>query len=137
MGVLIVDDMSIMRIIIKETLMNYCNVSAKFIMEADSGEDAIWKCKNHKPDVIFLDINMPGIDGISAIEELLKSNPNVHIVMCTSIKDKVDVHKCIRAGAMDYIIKPPKPERVVKAVGHLVEHLNYEIEEALDSSSEG
>ena len=134
MGVLIVDDMSIMRIIIKETLMNYCNVSGKYIYEATSGEDAIWKCKTIKPEVAFLDINMPGMDGITAIKELLKLNPKLHIVMCTSTKDKVDVGKCIREGAKDYIIKPPKPDRIIKAVGHLVEHLNDEIKNALDSS---
>ena len=134
MSVLIVDDMSIMRIIIKETLMNYCKVGEKYIIESASAEDAIWKCKSFKPEVVFLDINMPGMDGITAIKELLQLDPNVHIVMCTSTKDKAEVHKCIRAGAKDYIIKPPKPDRIVKAVGHLVEHLNDEIEDALDSS---
>ena len=134
MSVLIVDDMSIMRIIIKETLMNYCNVSRKYILEASSAEDAIRKCKNYKPEVVFLDINMPGKDGISAIKEFLQVDPNIHIIMCTSIKDKADVKRCIREGAQDYIIKPPNPDRVIKAVGNLVEHLNDEIEEALESS---
>ena len=136
MAVLIVDDMSIMRIIIKETLMNYCNVNERYIIEADSAEDAIWKCKNHKPEVVFLDINLPGIDGISAIEKILKIDPNIHIIMCTSIKDRIDVHKCIRAGAKDYITKPPNPDRVIKAVGHLVEHLTGEIEDAVEGFSE-
>ena len=136
MGVLIVDDMSIMRIIIKETLMNYCNVSKKYIFESSNAEDAIWRCKSTKPEVIFLDINMPGMDGITAIKKFLELDPEVHIVMCTSIKHKADVSKCIRAGAKDYIIKPPKPDRVIKAVGHLVEHLNDEIEDALDSQEE-
>lgn len=136
MGVLIVDDMSIMRIIVKETLMNYCDVSGKLIYESDSGEDAIWKCKKLKPEIVFLDINMPGMDGIATIKELLKIDPNIHIVMCTSIKDKADVNKCIRAGAKDYIIKPPQPDRIIKAVGHLVEHLDNEIGDALDALPE-
>ena len=136
MAILIVDDMSIMRIIVRETLVNYCKVSEKYIHEATSAEDALWKCKNFKPEVVFLDINMPGMDGITAIKELLNIDPNVYIVMCTSIKDRADVKKCIHAGAKDYVIKPPKPDRIVKAVGHLVEHLNDEIEDALDLSNQ-
>lgn len=119
-NILIVDDMSIMRIIIKEILINYCGVDNRNIYESSNGKDALMMFKRCKPEIVFLDINMPDLDGVSVTKELILKDPDLHIIMCTSLKHKSDVMECIRAGAKDYITKPPQPERVIKAVEHII-----------------
>ena len=116
MTVLVVDDVSIMRIIIKEALMQYCEVDKGDVYEAKSGEEAVIQYKTFKPDIVFLDITMEGMDGLSAIDAIKQHDPYAYIIMCTSSGDKMTVRDCIVAGAKDYIVKPPKPDRVVKAV---------------------
>ena len=116
MTVLIVDDTNIMRMILKDTLRKYCEIDRHGLHEAADGREAVAKYKAVKPDLVFLDIEMPDMDGIEAVKELKKVDPEVKIIMCTSSTDQADVLECISAGAKDYIIKPPRPERVVKAV---------------------
>jgi two-component system chemotaxis response regulator CheY len=86
------------------------------IYEASGGNEAISQYKLIQPELVFLDITMPDIDGITVVKELIKLNPGVHIIMCTSSNDRMDVRECIMAGAKDYIVKPPNTERIIKAV---------------------
>ena len=120
MKVLIVDDVSIMRLIIKETLMNYCEVEEKDIFQAQNGAEALHQYDVIKPDVVFLDITMPGLDGITVVKRIMRTDPEAYIVMCTSSSDKADVRDCIKAGAKDYIRKPPQPDRVIKAIAQFL-----------------
>ena len=116
MRVLIVDDASMMRYVIKEILSQFCDDVVDSFDEADNGEGAIRKYKNEKADVVFLDISMPGMNGIDVVRELIDHDPDARIIMITASSDQTDVVDCIKAGAIDYIIKPPSPERVVDAL---------------------
>lgn len=117
MEVLIVDDVAVMRIIIKNILVKHCAIPENKIYEAESGRDAIRKFKQLRVGYVLLDINMPDIDGVAVIKELVKLDPGVHTIMCTSSKDKRILLQCMRAGAKDYILKPPVPQRVARALG--------------------
>lgn len=112
MKVLIVDDTSIMRLVLADVLIKLCNVEKADIIEASSGPEAIRKVKKENPVLVFLDIFMPGMSGKDAVSELLKADPELTIVMCTSSGSEGDVRECINAGAVDYIKKPLSPDRV-------------------------
>ena len=116
MTVLIVDDAGIMRMILKDILVRYGKYSQNDIFEAADGEEAISKYKEHSPELVLCDIAMPDMNGIEVVKVLKGLNPDVKIIMCTASTDQSDVRECIKAGARDYIIKPPKPERVIQAI---------------------
>jgi len=113
---LVVDDTSVMRFILIDILMRQYGVEKSDIYEAENGREALNKYRLFKPDVIFLDITMPDLDGITVVKELMAQDSRIKIIMFTSSNDEADVVECIQAGARDYIVKPPDPERVLKAV---------------------
>jgi len=116
MSILVVDDAGIMRMILRDILMRYGNISKEDIIEAVDGADAVQKYKYHTPELVLCDIAMPDMNGIEVVKVLKELKPDVKIIMCTASTDQSDVRDCIRAGAIDYIIKPPKPERVIQAI---------------------
>jgi len=116
MSILIVDDAGIMRMILRDILMRFGHFKKEDIFEAVDGEDAIRKYRKHEPEVVLCDIAMPDMDGIEVVKKLKEFDPNVKIIMCTASSDQSDVRECVSAGAKDYIIKPPKPERVMQAI---------------------
>ena len=116
MSILVVDDTSIMRFILKDVLVKYCRIKPHDIHEAAGGIEAIEKYRILKPKIVFLDITMPDKDGITVVKELVQLDPEARIIMCTSSTGRKDVVECIRSGAIDYIIKPPQPDRVAAAI---------------------
>ena len=73
---------------------------------AGSGEDALEKIEKSVPDLVLLDIMMPGIDGLECLEKIKKKYPNVTVIMITALKDETRMEKAKRLGALDYIVKP-------------------------------
>ena len=119
MSVLIVDDASIMRIVIKDTLMRYCNYEKDEIYEASGGADAKLKYQQIKPELVFCDISMPDINGVDLVKELIEIDPEAKIIMCTASAGKRIVKDCINAGALDYVVKPPSHERIMQAIEYV------------------
>ena len=119
--VLIIDDASIMRMVMKDILQRYCKYEKYNIHEASDGHEAIHKYNKVKPAVVLCDISMPGMNGIDVVKAIIEKDPDAKIIMITASNDEADVVECIRAGAKDYIIKPPKPERVVVAIKRLTD----------------
>lgn len=76
------------------------------ITESPNGEAALRETKNHKFDVVLLDINMPGMGGIETCRELRRSNPRLQILMLTVRESEEDKVKALDAGADDYVTKP-------------------------------
>ena len=76
------------------------------IISAKNGLDAIDTYKEQKPDLTFMDIKMPVMDGITALEEIKKIDPNAKVVMCTSLKEPEQEERAKRAGCAGYIMKP-------------------------------
>ena len=114
--VLVVDDVSMMRKILRQLLSEHCDIAPNNIFEAYDGSNAISVYTQRKPDIVFLDIAMPDKDGKAIIEELIKIDPDVIIIMCTGSGNKHNVIECVRAGAKDYVRKPLNPKRVKEAL---------------------
>ncbi len=100
---LVVDDAAFMRVVLKDIL-----TSSGFenIVEAPDGAAAIAAYQHHHPDLITMDINMPGTDGMQALRKILQLNPAAKVVMVTSVEQKHIIQEAIKLGARDYIVKP-------------------------------
>ncbi|MCL1844177.1 MAG: response regulator [Defluviitaleaceae bacterium] len=116
MSILIVDDVSLMRRILKNILVGHCGIDERDIYEATDGNVALREYKRFKPRVVFLDVLMPIQDGKETVRELMAEDPNAYIIMCSSAGEREIVRDCVNNGAKDYIIKPLDPERVKLAL---------------------
>ena len=116
-GVLVVDDAAFMRMMIKDVLTkNGYNV----LGEAENGAKAIEKYKELSPDLVIMDITMPEVDGIQAVKEIKKNDPNAKIIMCSAMGQQAMVIESIQAGARDFIVKPFQADRVIEAVKKVI-----------------
>lgn len=111
--VLITDDTAFMRM----TLRNVIEKNGYTVVgEAGDGEEAIALYKELKPDMVTMDITMPKMDGISAIKEIMKVDPNAKIIVCSAMGQKPMVIEALSAGAKDFLVKPFDAERVVESL---------------------
>ncbi|MGL4649203.1 MAG: response regulator [Caldilineaceae bacterium] len=101
--VLIVDD----HFMVRDGLKTFVNVSPglECVGEADNGEAALRRCEELHPDVVLMDLMMPGMDGVRATELIRKQLPQTRVVALTSFADKELVQKAVRAGATGYLLK--------------------------------
>jgi DNA-binding NarL/FixJ family response regulator len=81
-----------------------------------SAEDALPEILNKSPDVVLMDIKLPGISGIQCVAEIKKSAPAIQIVMVTIYEDSERLFKALKAGANGYIVKSSAPEQLVDAI---------------------
>lgn len=101
--VLIVDDALIMRRRIREIAEEAGWLIAG---EARDGEEAVALYQQEKPDLVTLDIVMPKMDGVSALQEIIQHDPQACMVMVSAVNQKEKLAECIQAGAVDFIVKP-------------------------------
>lgn len=111
--VLIVDDAAFMRMMLRDILSKN---GFEIVGEAENGKIAVQMYEELKPDVVTMDITMPEMDGISAVKEIKKVDPNAKIVMCSAMGQQAMVIEAIQAGARDFIVKPFQADRVLEAV---------------------
>lgn len=112
--VLVVDDSALMVSVIG----NFIKKSGKEleIISAKDGQEAIDKYDAQKPDLVFMDIKMPVIDGITALERIRAKDARAKIVMCTSIKEEEQERRAKAAGAVGYIMKPFSSQDILDAL---------------------
>lgn len=84
--------------------------------EADSGERALQVVDRLRPDVILMDLEMPGMGGVEATRRIAEGHPGTHIVVLTSHAAEEDVFPALRAGAQGYLLKHSAPEDVLRAI---------------------
>lgn len=111
--VLITDDTAFMRMTLKNVIEKN---GYEVVGEAGDGEDAIAKYRELRPDLVTMDITMPKMDGISAIKEIRKINPDAKIIVCSAMGQKPMVIEALNAGAKDFLVKPFDAERVIEAL---------------------
>ena len=115
--VLIVDDAAFMRMMLKDILeKNGYEIAGK----AGNGQIAVEMYNREKPDVVTMDITMPEMDGIQAVKEIRKVDPNAKIIMCSAMGQQSMVMDAIKAGAKDFIVKPFQADRVLEAIKKVV-----------------
>ena len=108
--VLIVDDTMLARRILKNIL---CEAGHEIVAEAGNGAEAVEAFREHRPDVVLMDITMPQLDGVHASRQILSEFPEARVVMVTSVNREATVRESLHAGAAGYIIKPYKADTVV------------------------
>jgi CheY-like chemotaxis protein len=103
--ILLVDDEYAMRHILKKVLEQLGDFD---FLEAQDGSEALALMTKFKPDLVFLDIAMPGITGIDALKQIskVKELKDIPVIMCTADSDQRTVQQVLMYGAVDYIIKP-------------------------------
>ncbi|ATO47945.1 MULTISPECIES: response regulator [Brevibacillus] len=111
--VLIVDDAAFMRMMVKEILTKN---GFTVVGEASDGAQAVEKYKELGPDLVTMDITMPEMDGITALKEIRKMDPNARVIMCSAMGQQSMVIDAIQAGAKDFIVKPFQADRVIEAI---------------------
>lgn len=111
--ILIVDDAAFMRMMIKDILTKN---GFEVVGEANDGAQAIEKYKELNPELVTMDITMPEMDGITALKEIKKIDPNAKVIMCSAMGQQAMVIDAIQAGAKDFIVKPFQADRVIEAI---------------------
>ena len=111
--ILIVDDAKLMRNIIKNTLLESEDYE---IIEAQNGEEAVSLYKDHRPDIVTMDITMEHRNGLDAAKEILAYDRDAKIIMVTAIGQEKMLMECVNAGVSDYIVKPFSKERIASLI---------------------
>ena len=111
---LLVDDHAVLR----AGLANVLNFDPglEVVAEADDGETAIELWRQHRPDVMLLDLSMPGIDGIETLLRLRREFPEARVLMLTSSEAPEDVRHALAAGAGGYVTKTVRRAELVAAI---------------------
>lgn len=116
--VLITDDAAFMREMLREII---AEGGYEVVAEAADGEEALERFNEHHPDVITLDIVMPGKSGLEVLRELMVLEPSACVVMCSALGQEALVMEALEAGAKEYIIKPFKPDQVLGALNEALQ----------------
>ena len=114
--VLVVDDAAFMRMRCKKLLTQ----SGYEVIEAATGSQAVEMYQSEKPDLVLLDITMPDMDGLTALREIRKIDPDARVAMVTAMGQQSMVVEALKAGAKDFVIKPFDQDRVLAAIKKLM-----------------
>ncbi len=111
--ILLADDLSFIKMVERETLEKGGHT---IVGEAEDGVDAVEKYKKLSPDIVIMDITMPKMDGLAAINAILKIDPSARIIVCSALGQQKLIIEAIKAGAKDFVVKPFDPKRLLLAV---------------------
>ncbi|MGN0696181.1 MAG: response regulator [Oscillospiraceae bacterium] len=109
MTVLICDDSLLAR---KKMVTFIKSLGVGTVVEAGDGEASVNMYKNHLPDVTFMDIVMPKVNGVDALKQILKINPDAKVIMASSVGTQENLKEAITAGAYDFLQKPLEENQV-------------------------
>ncbi|RKQ32699.1 response regulator [Oceanobacillus halophilus] len=101
--ILITEDSLFMRNWLKGILQQFGYTD---FIEAVNGEEAIEKYKNNNPDIVLLDLTLPVMDGLTALNKMMEYDSNAKIVMCSALGTEYNVRKALKYGATSFVVKP-------------------------------
>ncbi len=116
MRILVVDDAMFMRRMLSDILEKGKHTVCG---EASNGKEAIERYKELKPDLVTMDIIMPDMSGIEAVKEVKKIDPDAKILMVSAMGQQALVLEAVQSGAIDYIVKPFQPSRVLESIDRI------------------
>ncbi len=122
-SVLIADDHTMLRQGLKQILELECDIEV--IAQASNGSEAIQLAKEHRPDVILMDINMPGINGLQAIKQIKDEKLTSKIIVLTIHEDREYLFKTLQMGAEGYVLKDAEPKALVDAIRNVHSGRSY------------
>lgn len=114
---MIVDDAAIMRMRLKDILASDYDI----VEEAGNGEEALRRYERCKPDFVTLDITMPKMGGLEALQAIVDKYPDAKVVIVSAVGQKKLVFQALSTGAKDFIVKPFEPARVKQSIERLFE----------------
>jgi two-component system chemotaxis response regulator CheY len=117
MRVLIVDDAMFMRRMLSDILEKGGHTICG---EASTGKEAVDRYKEVKPDLVTMDIIMPDMSGIEAVKEIKKIDTEAKILMVSAMGQQALVLEAVQAGALDYVVKPFQPSRVLESIDRII-----------------
>ena len=112
-NVLIVDDLTFIKIVLRDIIEK---AGFRVVGEASNGEQAITQYQDTRPDVVLMDITMPGMDGLTALKKIREIDPAARVIICSALGQQQLIVQAIQLGAKDFIVKPFQPQRVVAAL---------------------
>jgi len=112
--ILIADDHSVVR----QGLKMFLSLEAAFeiVGEAKDGAQALLLVEALAPDVVLMDVLMPGMDGLEATREIRRQFPNTEVIILTSVLDNHSVVQAVRAGAIGYLLKDTEADDLIRAI---------------------
>jgi two-component system, chemotaxis family, chemotaxis protein CheY len=114
--ILVVDDAAFMRVRAAKVLQD----NGHEVAQAENGLEAVKKYAEWHPDAVLMDITMPEMDGLAALKEIRRMDPNARVAMVTAMGQQAIVMEALKAGARDFVLKPFVPDRVLGALEKLL-----------------
>jgi len=121
--VLLADDHDLVRTGMRRLLED--NTDIEVIAEATTGEEAVMMCRQHSPQVVLMDINMPGMGGIEATKKILHYSETVKVIVVTMNDDEILAQKLLRLGAAGYLTKGCKITEIIHAIKEVIANRRY------------
>lgn len=115
--VLIVDDAAFMRMVLRNI---FARAGCEVVGEAASGKEAVEKFDALQPDLVTMDMTMPEMDGISAVRLIKQKHPLAKIIMVSAMGQQALVVEAIKAGALDFIVKPFQEEVILEKLKKVI-----------------
>lgn len=116
MKVLLCDDSVLARKQLSDAL-KACDASIE-IIEAKNGKECVEMYAKNSPDIVFVDIVMPVLDGVSAVKDICSSNPDAVVVIVSSVGTQKELKSAIESGAKDFIQKPFSKEQITEVFNY-------------------
>lgn len=123
--ILIVDDEGLERQAMKK-ILTAAFPSIHKLGEANSGGEAVSYVEKHSPDLVLMDIKMPGMDGLKAIQEIKTFNDQTRFIMVSAFDTFEYAQKAIREGVKDYLVKPSKKQEIIQTISRVLEEMEKE-----------
>lgn len=120
--ILLADDHAMVRLGFRLLLEG---AGATVVAEVDSGEAAVRAYAEHAPDLVVMDVSMPGIGGLAALERLLAWEARARVLMLSAHHDAIVPVRCLKLGARGYLCKRATPEEFLRAVGEVARDRRY------------
>jgi two-component system chemotaxis response regulator CheY len=117
-NVLIADDLKFIKLVLRELVEK---AGFRVVGEASNGEEAVELYQDKRPDVVLMDITMPKMDGLAALKQILKVDPEAKVIMCSALGQQSLIVQALQLGAKDFIVKPFREERVIAAIKHILD----------------
>ncbi len=111
--ILVCDDSMYMRQKIKQALQD---AGYEIVGEAETGAEAITKYQELTPDLVTMDVVMPGMSGVDAVQKIMQGDAEARIIMCSAMGQKKLISDALQAGARDFLVKPFENSQLLDAV---------------------
>ena len=121
--IMIVDDALMMRTTLRKILET---AGHEVVGEAINGEQAILNYPKCQPDLVTMDITMPGQGGIETIKQIMAAYPNANIIVVSALGQKHIVFEALQNGAKNYVLKPIRQENLLTVIGLVLEQNGFE-----------